>query len=1012
MPLRKITTFMTMCMLLAVPTVAQTTPAVAPAVSASGTKVHGTITDPDGELIPGATIVLTPAKGSGKTVQSGSDGTYSVTVAPGSYTFVVSMKGFASFSMQNMKVPAVPSTTVDAKLKIGTEDQVINVDASAAQLSVDPDNNASATVITGAALDALSDDPDDLEAELTALAGPAAGPNGGTIYIDGFTGGQLPPKASIREIRINQNPFSAQYDKPGFGRVEVFTKPGSDQFHGSASMQGNDNVFNTGSPIIASDVPQPGYHTLLANGQLSGPINKNSSFTFGFQYRNIHNNAIIDPESLYSQTASPGVPCAPGTITGCSVLPFLGYVAVVSAPDTRYDISPRVDLALGPKNTLTMRYRYESDTANNQGIGGNQLPDNAYSSLQSEQDVQISDTQTVTDKIINEIHFEWQRAISADTPLNTTPQLSVSGAFLTGGDGTTGTTNDTQNHFEFQNYTSIALKKNFIRFGGRLRATADTNTTDAGSNGLFTYTSTEFTGVTYSPNQSAAIQNYAMGLASNFTYTLYNHPTVQATTIDAGLYAEDDWKIKPNLTLSYGVRFETQNFIHDKADVAPRLSVSYGVGHKKSGGPMVVLRSGFGLFYDRLLLANQLDTVQNNGLNQVPETLASVTTATTNTPVATTCNPNTQAGLNSCITSAGSTGHLTSQNIQPNYHSPYQMQTNVGVDEQPFRNATISVNYQNVRGVHQFINDNINAAADVTNTAAPITDQYLTEGYYRQNQLITNFNYRGSAKWTLSSYYVVNFDTKSDTAGVNSFPTNPYNIGDDFGRASFDIKNQLFLFGNFNFPHLIGVSPLVSARSGTPINITTGEDNFGYLTYNTRPVFSTPGAVGPEGPAKTFAGCGTFIDPGKTPNAPYAQIPANYCTGPAGFTTNMRITKGFGFGKKGSAVASGGGDQGPGGPPGGGRGGPGGGFGGGGGRGGGGGGRGGGGGGGGGFNSGKKYNFVIGAQIQNIFNVVDRSAPNGVLSSPSFGQLTTLSGGLFTTNEAVRRVQLTASFNF
>ncbi len=1011
MSFRKIMNFVPMCLLLAMPMAAQTTAApAAPLVSASGTRVHGTITDPDGELIPGATIQLTPAKGSARTVVSGSDGTYSVTVPPGSYTLVVSMKGFSSYSLQNMKVPAVPSTTVDARLKIGTTDEVINVDASASQLSVDPDNNASATIITGDALAALSDDPDDLAEELSALAGPAAGPNGGTIYIDGFTGGQLPPKASIREIRINQNPFSAQYDKPGFGRVEVFTKPGSDSFHGSASMQGNDNVFNTGSPIISSDVLQPGYHTLLANGQLSGPISKSSSFTFGFQYRNIHNNAIIDPENLYSETANPGTPCPPGTTTGCSVLPFLDYVAVVSAPDTRYDISPRVDLALGPKNTLTMRYRYEKDTANNQGIGGNQLPDNAYSTLQSEQDIQISDTQTVTDKIINEIHFEWQRSVTGDTPLNTTPELTVTGGFLFGGDGTTGLTNDTQNHIEFQNYTSIALKKNFIRLGGRLRTTSDTNTTNAGSNGLFTYNSTQFTGVTYNPNQlNAAIQNYIQGLASNFTYTLYNHPTTQARTTDLGLYAEDDWKIKPNLTFSYGVRFETQNFINDKDDWAPRLSVAYGVGKKKSGGPLIVLRGGFGLFYDRLLLANQLDTVQQNGVNQIPETLASTITGTTATPIPAGCNPNSQTALDFCITSAGATGHLTTQTVQPNYHSPYQMQTNLGLDEQPFRNATISVNYQNVRGIHQLINDNINATAAVEGPnagSAPIVDQYLSEGYYRQNQLITNFNYRGNAKYTLSSYYVVNFDTKSDTAGVNSFPTNPYNIGADFGRASFDIKNQLFLFGNFNLPYLISLSPLVSARSGQPINITTGGDNFGYLTYNTRPVFAAAGTPG----AKTFAGCGTFVDPGNSPNAPYAQIPANYCTGPAVFTANLRITKGFGFGKKASANTNqGGGDGGPGG---GGRG-PGGGgvFG-----GGGGGGRGGGGGGGGrgpgGLSSGKKYNFVIGAQIQNLFNVADRGAPNGVLSSSSFGQLTTLAGGLFTTNEAVRRIQLTASFNF
>ena len=89
----------------------------------------------------------------------------------------------------------------------------------------------------------LSDDPDELAHELQALAGPSAGPNGGQIYVDGFTAGQLPPKSAIREIRINQNPFSAEYDKLGYGRIEIFTKPGTDKFHGQLMMNGNSSAF-------------------------------------------------------------------------------------------------------------------------------------------------------------------------------------------------------------------------------------------------------------------------------------------------------------------------------------------------------------------------------------------------------------------------------------------------------------------------------------------------------------------------------------------------------------------------------------------------------------------------------------------------------------------------------------------------------------------------------------------------------------------------------------------------
>ncbi len=243
----------------------------------AGATVRGLVADPDDAVIPGATITLTPASGKAVTGTSGSDGTYTIHgVAPGTYSMTVTMQGFASFVKMGVRVAAGATVTVDAKMAIQTEQQVVQVSTNTTQFSVDSDSNASATVLKDADLDALSDDPDELSAELSALAGPAAGPNGGQIYIDGFTGGQLPPKSSIREIRINQNPFSAQYDRLGFGRIEILTKPGTDKFHGSVQLQGNASAFNTGNPFISS---QPPYHTVFFLGNLTGPLSSKASFT-------------------------------------------------------------------------------------------------------------------------------------------------------------------------------------------------------------------------------------------------------------------------------------------------------------------------------------------------------------------------------------------------------------------------------------------------------------------------------------------------------------------------------------------------------------------------------------------------------------------------------------------------------------------------------------------------------------------------------------------------------------
>src|SRR5271168_228474 len=453
-----------------------------------GATVHGLVADPDNAVIPGATVTLTPASGKALTTQSQSDGTYVLHGVPaGTYSITVTMPGFATYARLGVKITAGQNLTQDAKMAIQEQEQTVQVTAQAAQVGVDPDNNASSTTIKGKDLDALSDDPDELSSELTALAGPAAGPNGGQIYVDGFTGGQLPPKSSIREIRINQNPFSSQYDRLGYGRVEVFTKPGTDKFHGQFNLQGITSALNSGNPLLNAfnspgqpEQTQPPYHTIFVLGNITGPLAKNASFTLSGSHRSIQDNSlvsatILNPTDLVDTTLT----CPAGEIT-CN------YSVANPAPQSRTDINPRIDLALGEKNTLVTRFQYEQNDQNNVGVGGLVLPDAGYTSSTSETTIQVVDTQIVSQRIINETRFEYQHESASQTALNTTPTIVVQGNF-TGGGSNSGNSSSPQNHFEGQNYTSIQLAKNFIRFGGRLRSTGELNTTTAGTNGEFNY---------------------------------------------------------------------------------------------------------------------------------------------------------------------------------------------------------------------------------------------------------------------------------------------------------------------------------------------------------------------------------------------------------------------------------------------------------------------------------------------------------------------------------------------
>src|SRR5580700_6214164 len=326
--------------------------APAPTPSATGT-LRGQVTDPPGAAIANANVVMTPAaiSSSPVTAQANGQGLYEFKgLAAGQYSLTVVAQGFSVYENDNVVITTDQPLRLNVTMAIEVEQQKIQVSDTAPTVDVNPEGNAGAITISGKELEALPDDPDELLTDLQALAGPSAGPNGGQLYIDGFTAGELPPKESIREIRINSNPFSAEYDKLGYGRIEVFTRPGTDKFHGQAMVDGNDSAFNSPNPFGGAD--QPGYDSTLFTANVGGPINKKASFYFNFQHRNINNLSDIDAITLDPTT-------------------FLEtpFIESVPFPQHRTNLTPRIDYQLTKNNTLTVRYQYFLDTEQNEGIG-------------------------------------------------------------------------------------------------------------------------------------------------------------------------------------------------------------------------------------------------------------------------------------------------------------------------------------------------------------------------------------------------------------------------------------------------------------------------------------------------------------------------------------------------------------------------------------------------------------------------------------------------------------------
>ena len=255
------------------------TSAQSPAPSATGT-LRGQVTDPSGAVVANATVAVLVSGGQTYSANSNRSGAYEIgNLPPGKYTVTANAQGFAVFVQSDVDVSAGQAAQFNIALDIKVQEEKINVEGQSTQLDVNPANNASAIVLSGKDLDALPDDPDELLSDLQALAGPSAGPDGGQLYIDGFTAGQLPPKSSIREIRINQNPFSAEYDKLGYGRIEIFTKPGTDKYHGQFSVVGNNSAFNTRNPFLGHAEQTPYDSVIYREISAARSIRRHRSFS-------------------------------------------------------------------------------------------------------------------------------------------------------------------------------------------------------------------------------------------------------------------------------------------------------------------------------------------------------------------------------------------------------------------------------------------------------------------------------------------------------------------------------------------------------------------------------------------------------------------------------------------------------------------------------------------------------------------------------------------------------------
>lgn len=946
----------------------------------------GQVQDTLGAAVVGASITVVSADAKEKTAITNQRGEFTITgLAAGRYTVRVKADKFALYENAEVDIAAGQRQELTVPLTVeGVEEQV---DVSSSDgVSTDPANNAGATVLKEKDLEALPDDPDELEAALQALAGPSSGPNGGQIYIDGFTGGRLPPKEAIREIRINQNPFSAEYDRLGFGRIEILTRPGSDKFRGNAFFNFNDESLNSRNPFAPNRAAS---QLRFFGGNISGPIKKGkASYFLDINNRDVDNNTIVNAIIL-DQAFNP--------------VPFQQEFQI---PNRRFSISPRFDFAINDKNTLIARYSFSRSTVENQGIGGTSLPSRAYETKNTEHELRLTETMIINPTTINETRFEYSKEKREQVGDNSIPTISVAEAF-TGGGAQIGLSFNHSTDWELQNYTTTSVGKNSahaLKFGVRLRGVTFTDRSENNFGGNFTFTNL---------NEYIATLN-GTGTPRQFRITV-GDPDEKVSRTDVGLFLSDDWRVNQGLTLSFGLRYENQTNVSDNTNFAPRFSFAWSPGAGGARAPKTVFRGGFGVFYERFsenltLQAlrfdggdGQLDLIVNRDDTNPARRAAAI--ALLDQPVFT------LNGVSGVPTSAEILAALPQSSlirrVSGDLKIPVMMQWAFGVERQLPARTTLAAFYIGSRTNNVLRTRNVNApvcalelqtvangclGAARPDPAAGDIFEYESTGTLDQNRLNVNVRSAFRQGFNLFANYSLGF-ARGDSDGAGSNPFYAYDLSTEFGRSSFDIRHNFVIGGNFTLPWEISLSPFIIASSGRPFNITLGRDNNGDTLYTERPTFAQLGhACVDRGVTASYCDVA-----GQDPNA---IIPRNWGSAPGYFAVNLRVGKNFGFGKAPQAAVAGagagGGQRGGGGGQrggGGGRGGAGGGnLGGGGGRG-----PGGGGPGGGGFFGGpevrRPYNLNLSINFNNLLNNVNFGTPVGNISSFRFGQSTSTSGG-------------------
>jgi hypothetical protein len=806
---------------------------------AQSAKLKGKVLDSSGLIMPGVAVKVYQGTNVVKEGTTTATGDFEFAVNPGDYTLEVSADDFETHK------EAVKATANFAPLTISMTLAVLatNVDVveDAGAVSLDADSSLSTTTLKGDTLTELPDDEDELAAYLEQIAGSRGGSErgggSGGFVIDGFSGGRLPPKDQIQEIRINNNPYSTEFGGIGFGRIEIVTRAGTGNFNGNMQFNFKDESLDARNP---NQFTRPPYQTRNFNTNYGGPIIKNK-LTMNFRANNNENenaggiNAHLADGSIFNQS--------------------------YTSPNVNRGFNTRAQYALTRNNTLNLNYNYNSGSRKNQIGNEFTLPERASDSKNSNYELQVRETAIFNPKLVHEVRFEAQHSTNSTTPRTNAITINVLEAFNSGG-GQNRSSGDNWN-YEFGNLLMYSTPKLTSKTGIQINAVRNHSESFNNYRGMY---------------QFPSLTAYLLGQPTQFTQTTGN-PILDSRQTEFGSFWQNDWKISPRFSFYGGVRYQAQTNLKDYNNIDPR--VGFAIGLTKTAS----IRGGAGIFHQTFGINNVETLLRRDGTRQLNLIVTSPFFDS-----AWIVDPSLIA-VPTAVATAPSSISVRSEDLA----TPYNINTSIALEKSwsPVFGTTFA--WDTTRGVHLLRSRNINApfpgtalpedlqnrlnsrdadikaaAVDEVNQLRPMypyvanVNQLESTGRSRSNNFNIGFRANVPRAWSLFVFgsYGLGFN-KSDTDGAFSTPVNSYNLADEWSRSQNDTRHRFNTGVNLRIPsHLqpgffgrlwnysMGNTFMMinmNATSARPYNITTGKDNNGDTTTNDRPAgLSRNAGIGPS----------------------------------------------------------------------------------------------------------------------------------------------------------------------